>query len=265
MRGLGGISVCGQIAIYSEKYISAATYKPEDESVKVEVSDFSGHAEDAVYYLDPERIAAGSVSAMFFVLDALVLCGLVLSLSSGLIAPQIFVFLGSLWSFIISDLLAMAWTLIASGVRTWHGAEHKAIAAYENGTSSLGAIKAASRICSSCSSRIWGVGILLGLVFFITIVLSFSYYLPNGPRPTYYLFILLLLFVWLFLRCVIAIAAAYLRDTLPAILAGCILQKFLTTKEPSEIELKTAQAALLSLIAAENGPDKDDRCSRDPP
>lgn len=121
-------------------------------------------------------------------------------------------------------------------IATWHGAEHMAIAAYErSGATTLEAMIAEDTVHPKCGGRLF----LPGLVMFI--LLPLTAYVLWGSMVLGYIALLETL-LW--------IDARIGFDKIPIFAqASKLLQRYITTKKPGEQEIKTAQRALLVLIA----------------
>jgi uncharacterized protein YqhQ len=147
--------------------------------------------------------------------------------------------------------LAMALFAISQGMSgriwTYHGAEHKAVNAYESGhdLDDLDAMKGCSRIHQRCGTN---------LMFMILIAAAF--YVPN---PNMGLNVLLSALYMVFMM---AISLELFRQltrwpqhliTKIFLLGGNTLQRFATTKEPDDDQLLVAAKALKLVLALEEG------------
>lgn len=119
-----------------------------------------------------------------------------------------------------------------SSIGRYHGAEHKAVAAYErDGEVTLSGAKRSSRIHPRCGTNI-----------LIYIILA-SLLAPVVSWPPYAV-----------LQFVLISEAWYVfGDTRPSIAAGNFLQRYFTTSEPARTELEVAVESLSRLVQAENG------------
>lgn len=122
-------------------------------------------------------------------------------------------------------------------VATWHGAEHMAIAAYERTRSSdLQMIAVQDRVHPKCGGRIMLP--YLTATFLVTIV---GYYIPLP----------LLLILVIHLELLLQLDARIGFDRIPVFShASTLLQRHITTRDPGDLELRTAQCALQELLAA---------------
>jgi uncharacterized protein YqhQ len=156
--------------------------------------------------------------------------------------------LGDMVTQLASLLLGLVCLQRGMGAELWryHGAEHKAVNAYEQGADldDLEAVAAYSRIHDRCGSNLVAILLVLSLVY-----LPLSQRLPGGAFSALY---------WL---CAIALAFELFRlVTRRPQLAGCrvvlcpgkTLQRYLTTREPQTQQLKVACRALRRVVALED-------------
>lgn len=119
-----------------------------------------------------------------------------------------------------------------TSIGRYHGAEHKAVAAYErDGEVTLAGARRSSRIHPRCGTNI-----------LIYIILA-SLLAPVVSWPPYAVLQFIL----------ISEAWYVLGNTRPSIAAGNFLQRYFTTSEPARAELEVAVESLRRLIQAERG------------
>ncbi|MBI4098447.1 MAG: DUF1385 domain-containing protein [Candidatus Magasanikbacteria bacterium] len=122
-------------------------------------------------------------------------------------------------------------------IATWHAAEHMAIAAYEEtGSTDIQAITRASPVHDKCGSRFF-LPLVAGSIIVELIAASFGI-----SRTIIFLMIL---------ECMLWVDKLKGLDKLPgASHASRLLQRFVVTRQPGEREVRIAQRALQTLIAA---------------
>lgn len=142
----------------------------------------------------------------------------------------------------ISHLLGFMFPMLYFGwmiwaVRKWHAAEHKVIAAYTAwGTTSVTEIANANRIDMRCGGRF----VLPFMLVPFTTVFLCKWFGWNVVVVSLFLYELLL---W--------VDHLFGFDRIPVTRhASYLLQKYITTKEPDQRELETAQKALTNLLDA---------------
>ena len=119
-----------------------------------------------------------------------------------------------------------------SSIGRYHGAEHKAVAAYEKyGEVTLENAKGVSRLHPRCGTNI---------LFYITLAALADPFISWAPYAV-------LQFI------LISEAWFIFGKTRPSIAVGNFLQKYLTTSEPGRKELEVAVESLSELIRAEKG------------
>ncbi len=119
-----------------------------------------------------------------------------------------------------------------SSIGRYHGAEHKAVAAYEKyGEVTLENAKGVSRLHPRCGTNI---------LFYITLAALADPFITWAPYAA-------LQFI------LISEAWFIFGKTRPSIAVGNFLQKYLTTSEPGRKELEVAVESLSELIRAEKG------------
>ena len=150
----------------------------------------------------------------------------------------------NIWLFNLSTWLIVLLVLKKS-IAKWHGAEHMTIAAYEStGLTDLETIEKQSPIDPHCGGRF-----LIGVVAAQQVSnLVTNAYVPNQ---------LLLAFLYVIfinaamMEIVLRVDAWKGLDKLPVTAqASYLLQKYFTTGQPGIQELRTAQRAMMELIAA---------------
>lgn len=138
---------------------------------------------------------------------------------------------------IVIGALAFALLLVKLFAASWHGAEHKAIAAYlRSGSTDIEAIKAESPVNEKCGGRL-----------FLLVILAkvFAFTLPPYLAIPWWAVWLIVVEAGLWIDAIIGF------HRLPIFAQSSkLLQRYITTKEPEEHELRTAQIAMQQLLAA---------------
>lgn len=129
-------------------------------------------------------------------------------------------------------------------VATWHGAEHMAIAAYQrNGSTDLETMRRESPVHEKCGGRI-----LLPLLVGTTLAIATAK--ATGTNAVVLSLTTLEALLW--------VDSLKGWDRIPvARAASRILQKYITTRQPTDRELRTAQRALQELIKAHHAHSDD--------
>jgi uncharacterized protein YqhQ len=144
---------------------------------------------------------------------------------------------GSVFAFfatvpILPMLLLFFTTMMSTPIGRYHGAEHKAVAAYEKyGEVTLQNAKTSSRLHPRCGTNILGYIVLAALL---------------DPLISWWGYAVLQFIL-------ISEAWFVFGKTRPSIAVGNILQKYLTTTEPRRAELEVAVESLNRLLNAEQG------------
>lgn len=179
---------------------------------------------------------AGSVRALiFFVVSVAVLWGAVVLLESG--AEAATGLWGALLAFfaafpILPVLLLFFVGMKLTPIGRYHGAEHKAVAAYEKyGEATLRNAAAMDRIHPRCGTN---------LLLYITLAALLDPLISWGPYAV-------LQFI------LVSEAWFVFGQTRPSVAVGNLLQKYLTTSEPGRKELEVAVGSLNELLRAEKG------------
>jgi uncharacterized protein YqhQ len=145
--------------------------------------------------------------------------------------------LGALFSFfaefpILPVLLLFFAGMKFSPVGRYHGAEHKAVAAYENyGEVTMLGAKSSSRVHPRCGTNILAYIVLAGLI---------------DPLIAWW--------GYAFLQFILISEAWFIfGQTRPSIAVGNFFQRYLTTTEPRRAELEVAVESMNRLLEAEQG------------
>jgi len=146
-------------------------------------------------------------------------------------------FLGGLFSFfaefpILPIMLLFFAGMKLSPVGRYHGAEHKAVAAYEKyGEVTMQGAKSSSRVHPRCGTNILAYIVLAALL---------------DPLISWW--------AYAFLQFILISEAWFIfGQTRPSIIIGNIFQKYLTTTEPRRAELEVAVESMNRLLEAEQG------------
>jgi len=179
---------------------------------------------------------AGSVRALvFFVVSVAVLWGAVVLLESG--AEAATGIWGALLAFSAAFPILPVLLLFFAGMKLtpigrYHGAEHKAVAAYEKyGEATLQNAARMDRIHPRCGTN---------LLLYITLAALLDPLISWGPYAVVQ-FIL------------VSEAWFVFGQTRPSVAVGNLLQRYLTTSEPGRKELEVAVGSLNELLRAEKG------------
>jgi uncharacterized protein YqhQ len=126
----------------------------------------------------------------------------------------------------------------------WHGAEHMAIAAYErSGATSLEAIERESPVNAKCGTRF-----AFPMIVAQILVVKITNGLFAGELAS---FAGLIFFFLITLECLLWIDFWFGLDKLPVTRqVSYLVQRYIVTRRPGEIELRTAQLAMIQLITA---------------
>ncbi|MHB0977477.1 MAG: DUF1385 domain-containing protein [Candidatus Aquicultorales bacterium] len=151
-------------------------------------------------------------------------------------------------AFMVSSFAAALWVITKAfpgAVWSYHGAEHKVVNAYEGGADLgvLEEVKVYSRIHPRCGTN------LVSLIFAFSLV-----YIPIEDRfsfwaGTAYSVLSLGLSMELFRR-ITRVPGSRISKTL--LTGGEMIQRYLTTREPTEAQLEVAARALTAAVALEN-------------
>lgn len=128
----------------------------------------------------------------------------------------------------------------------FHGAEHKAINAYESGAPlTVEAVREHSRIHPRCGTSFLVIAALIGFVIFLSVA-ALPLWQRIGAR------IVLIPLVAAVAYEVMRVAAAnYHRPWVRRLLAPALSTQYLTTREPDDAMIATAIAALVPVLAAD--------------
>lgn len=174
----------------------------------------------------------GSVKGLVFLAGLLAVLWLGITLVEGLgVGGPTDGPLGFLAAFPILPLLFLFFAVMKfTSIGRYHGAEHKAVAAYEKyGEVTLEEAQRCGRIHSRCGTNI------LIYIFAAAILEPFISWTP-----------------YIFLQFILISEAWYtFGETRPSIAVGNFLQKYFTTSEPARSELEVAVESLSRLLEAE--------------
>ena len=142
------------------------------------------------------------------------------------------------WSRLLIQVVGSFWTLVffagmkLSPVGRYHGAEHKAVAAYEKyGEVTLQGAKSSSRIHPRCGTNILAYIVIAALL---------------DPLISWW--------AYAFLQFILISEAWFVFGrTRPSIAVGNLFQRYLTTTEPRRAELEVAVESMNRLLEAEQG------------
>ncbi len=250
---IGGFSSDHRISIQSNEFRVTARYDQQSGEISTEVKRLP-RLSRFLYTLDRLPIPRLVVVLLFIlgqlkikVSQALVVALVILvALTMGVLSPhtpsapgqhlpvpyptwiELFVFM----------LLFMAYSKLY--IAPWHGAEHMAIAAYQRtGATSLAAFQQESPVHPKCGGRFF-----LPIVV-LQVVAAFSATSLWFGHP--------LFFFGAVLECTLWLDKLVGLDRLPITAqASRLLQQYVTTRQPTQKELRTAQVALRKLLEQHN-------------
>ena len=238
---LCGMSVGGRISIVSDRFIATARHvkgqQPEC-SVRKLASLVRFFMNSRFPFPRTARLFVFSGVSSTGLLLILASCAVViqiLNIGAGTLLPAVPLIGLGVWFYsvlFVALFLLYARTIIAP----WHGAEHMAIAAYwRNGSTNLDALAKESPVNDKCGGRIFVFAIV---AFGISMALMPVIGIPQWATS------LIMLEVGLWLDKLVGL------DHIPGVAhISRLLQKHITTRVPGEVELRTAQAAMLALLA----------------
>jgi len=238
---LGGQSAYGRIMIHSDRYAALAEYNETSATIIVTIAPLTEISE---LKLKLEEKELNRVAAIIYVLATIIFM-----ISILFFLLLLTVFSSSFWE---NDLASYLYGLMivyglmgfipvmffwnskrGRAVARYHAAEHKAIDAYERFcTADLDKIKAASRVKVYCGSIFLASQLVYAVIFPIAGLLS--------GQPLFWLIYLL----WC--GSVLLPSVFWLNPLV--IGASLLIQYFWATREPTDTELKLAQAALNRLL-----------------
>jgi uncharacterized protein YqhQ len=243
----GGMARLGGLDLFGPKYMTSAWRKDGEVHVLLEPSNLPRPTD-----LRVKRIAeipiirslffwgrlliqiVGSLWTLLFFVVTLAILWLFVSLmqlgsGAGTLGPVF----GFFAEFPILPLIVLFFAALKfTSIGRYHGAEHKAVAAYENFDEvTLETAKRASRIHPRCGTNILSYILLAALL---------------DPLIPYW---------WYAIAQFILISEAWFifGKTRPSIAVGNFLQRYFTTTEPRRAELEVAVESLNRLIEAETG------------
>ncbi|OGY62999.1 MAG: hypothetical protein A2745_02995 [Candidatus Harrisonbacteria bacterium RIFCSPHIGHO2_01_FULL_44_13] len=220
---IGGFSLPGRITIYSTKYASTVYDEGKNFRVKVERHQPLRKA----FW----RFCLASAASL-----------LILFLIIWFLGPHIGVILHWVLKWSIAAVVAISiliQVIIFPKLKSWHGAEHKAITAFRTlRRFDLAAIKSASPISPFCGGRYYII-----LLFTATLAYLICFLLK----------IEIVIVVFAALDVLVKILDGVTRFSISRPIQWCnhLLQKFVTTSEPSDTELQAAHYCLRALIEVE--------------
>lgn len=239
IRIVGGISSCGRVSILSDEFISSARYR--EGRVTCEVERLSSllrflykHkglpiprlVRMALFFADSMAKSWVSIFIAVFFLRAFTVN------STAASSHSIF---DELTRFAVVLLAVFAYSIWR--VAKWHGAEHMAIAAYENsGNTDVQSIERESTINKKCGGR-------LILPLLASVVISNLIAKNFGVNVTIAFLAVMEAMLW--------VDTLKGWDNIPVTSqASDLLQKWVTTRRPETREVLTAQRALSELVRA---------------
>jgi uncharacterized protein YqhQ len=128
----------------------------------------------------------------------------------------------------------------------FHGAEHKVINAYEAGAPlTVEAVRPFTRIHPRCGTSFLVITALIGFVIFLAVA-GLPWWQRLGAR-----IILIPVVAAVALECMRLAAAHYHRPWVRRLLAPTLSTQYLTTREPDDLMIATAIAALVPVLEAD--------------
>lgn len=245
--GLGGFSAEGKIMIYSENYFALARCDKTTGEIKVQVApmELSEPAFEEMLYSDTpiEKKITSSLIPVIIIWSLFVFIPVIAAINEwcSLETANAIMIFGPFFS-----LCQILMTESSHGYQKWHGAEHKAIAAYENHRRwDLKTIRAMPRETIFCGTR------------FMSGDLTFNFLLALCALIWDWFFVL----NWVGLFLIRMISPFFDRFNLffypPVSWINILIQYFFTTSEPGDKELATAQTALFALIMVDQDLEAD--------
>jgi len=238
VRIIGGVSWHRTVKVLSEDFASSATFDPDMWAITVTVRRRSRMMSGGKYVPLVVRLfrsfwamggTAGKVLMTFYVLS---MC-LPLVLRGPTAPTAVHQHLsGILWE--LGFMVAFG-LLTRHYIATWHASEHMLIRTYtDHGTTDLETARKASRIDPFCGGRF-----IVPLIVIPHLSQAIGYWLGIDSTILYFLF----------LEATLRIDRAYGLYRVPLVShASEALQRYVTTKDPGDIELMTAQCAVDALV-----------------
>ncbi|MEI8167853.1 MAG: DUF1385 domain-containing protein, partial [Chloroflexales bacterium] len=128
----------------------------------------------------------------------------------------------------------------------FHGAEHKVINAYEAGAPlTVDAVRPFTRIHPRCGTSFLVITALIGFVIFLAVA-GMPWWQRIGAR-----IVLIPVVAAVALECMRLAAAHYHRPWVRRLLAPALATQYLTTREPDDLMIATAIAALVPVLEAD--------------
>ncbi len=247
VRIIGGMSKSRSISILSEEYTSTAEYDPFTDCILWEVKRNS-----AILRLITKKgsfFIPQTVKLILMLIDEIGIRTLVFG---GLVLAGLYMLASILpghhhasaptssgwWDSLVTyaTINACIFTYIRQEVASWHGAEHKAIGTYDRlGSVRMKDIVKESRVNEKCGGR------LFLPIIIVTTIAEYAFK-SSGVNS--------IVVNLLSMEAILWIDKLIGWDKIP-ITSGMsrLLQKWITTTEPGEVELQTAQLALERLVA----------------
>ena len=243
----GGMARLGGLDLFGPHYMTSAWRKDGEIHVLLEPSNLPRPTNPTVKRVAELPIIrsvffwgrlliqiVGSLwTLLFFGVTLAVLWLFVLLMEVGSDAGTLGPVFGFFASFPILPLLVLFFAALKfTSIGRYHGAEHKAVAAYENsGEVTLQTAKRASRIHPRCGTNILSYIVVAALL---------------DPLISYW---------WYAIVQFVLISEAWFvfGKTRPSIAVGNFFQRYFTTTEPNRAELEVAVESLNRLIEAEKG------------
>jgi len=201
---------------------------------------------------EPPALAQWAIFAATFAAAIgifVVLPSLIANYAAGLGAP---VLLREVIEGLINLALVVGYIYAISRVRDiqrvfgYHGAEHKAINAFEAGAPlTVDSVRGFSRIHPRCGTSFLVIAALIGFVIFLSVA---GLPLPQRMLARVVLIPVVAAVAYEFLRLA---AANYHRPWVRSALAPTLATQYLTTREPDDAMIATAIAALAPVLAAD--------------
>lgn len=251
MRIIEGSASGKSVSLHSEEFMVTATYHKKDGSITTETKRRNRLNKFVLRhpYLPPRTLAFTLrilseitlkqylVFALLFVVAVIILAVVMTYFGMDASSPDSQQKMDGYTRASKPIMLVVSLLIYRKIVAGFHAAEHMANSAYHQfGTAGVEKIAEGSRINLMCRSRFLVPATLMSIVTYAGIVLI-------GPQVTIFSGLLWEGFLWLD-------TTIGIQHIPPLAKATELLQQFVTTKPPTEIELRTGQEALRQLLIA---------------
>ncbi len=190
-------------------------------------------------------LTIGAVIAIFVVLPSTVANLIFIHFGLPVLAREAIEGLINL-ALVIAYLYAISHLRDIQRVFGFHGAEHKVINAYEAGASlTVEAVRPFTRIHPRCGTSFLVMTALIGFLIFLSVA-GLPLWQRIGARVVFIPLVAAVAFEGMRLA-----AAHYHRPWVRALLAPALATQYLTTREPDDLMLATAIAALVPVLEAD--------------